>query len=192
MPGGKQLVAYAVPAEAASLSVSLLKDLLSQELPAYMIPSFIVILNALPLTPNGKIDRKALPAPNTTGLISKEDFVSPDTPTEEIIAGIWSEVLGLKHVGIHENFFELGGHSLMATQVISRLRKAFEIEIPLRTLFESPTVGGLAFALLQREGARNKVEQRAALLMKVASLSEDDVNTMLAERISERHNKTNE
>ena len=192
MPGSRQLVAYAVPAEAASLSVSSLKDFLSHKLPPYMIPSFFVLLDALPLTPNGKIDRKALPAPDRTGLIYKEDFVSPDTPTEKIIAGIWAEVLGLKHVGIHDNFFELGGHSLLATQVISRLRKAFQIEIPLRTLFESPTVEELALALQQREGEREKVEQRAALLLKVAELSEDEVNTMLAEQIRERDNKTNE
>ena len=191
IPGDRQLVAYVVPAESASLSVSLLKDFLSHKLPSYMIPSFFVLLGALPLTPNGKIDRKALPAPDRTGLISKEDFVSPEMPTEKIIAGIWAEVLGLDQVGIHDNFFELGGHSLLATQVISRLRNVFEIEIPLRTLFEFPTVGELAFALLQK-GEREKVEQRAALLLKVAELSEDEVNTMIAEQIHERHNKTNE
>jgi amino acid adenylation domain-containing protein len=192
MPGDRQLVAYVVPAEAASLSVSLLKDFLSHKLPAYMMPSLFVLLDALPLAPNGKINRKALPAPDRTGLISKEDFVSPGTPTEEIIAGIWAEVLGLNQVGIHDNFFELGGHSLLATQVMSRLRKVFEVEIPLRTLFESPTVEKLTFALLQIEGEREKLEKRAALLLKVADLSEDEVNAMLAEQIRERHNKTNE
>jgi amino acid adenylation domain-containing protein len=192
MPGDRQLVAYVVPAEAASLSVSSLKDFLSHKLPSYMIPSFFVLLDALPLTPNGKIDRKALPAPDRTGLITKENFVSSGTPTEEIIAGIWAEVLGLNQVGIHDNFFELGGHSLLATQVVSRLRKVFEIEIPLRTLFESPTVEKLAFALLQRASEREKVEQRATLLQILAGLSEDEVNTMLAEQIRERHNKINE
>ena len=190
--GDKQLVAYVVLNKKPAVTNNELRNFLRQKLPDYMIPSAFVSLDSLPLTPNGKIDRRALPAPDSERPVAEDSYVAPRNSIEEVLAGIWCEILGLKEVGIHDNFFELGGHSLLATQVMSRLRKVFEIEIPLRTLFESPTVEELAFALLQREGEREKLEQRAALLLKVAELSEDEVNTMLEEQIRERHNKTNE
>ena len=96
------------------------------------------------LTPNGKVDRKALPAPDQIRPELQESFVAPRTPIEEIIAEVWAEVLKLGKVGIHDNFFDLGGHSLLATQMISRVRDAFQMDMPLRTLFEMPTVAGLA------------------------------------------------
>ena len=103
-----------------------------------------MMLEALPLTPNGKVARLALPAPDEARPELQESFVAPRTPLEELVAGIWADVLGLNRVGIHDNFFELGGHSLLATQVISRLRSAFQVELPVRSLFESPTLAGLA------------------------------------------------
>ncbi|MGH7828614.1 MAG: phosphopantetheine-binding protein, partial [Candidatus Binatia bacterium] len=115
-----------------------------QKLPDYMVPSAFVFLDSLPLTPNGKVDRRALPAPDPNGREREETFVAPRTPTEETLARIWSQLLGAERVGVFDNFFDLGGHSLLATQVISRIREAFSMELPLRTLFESPTVGGLA------------------------------------------------
>jgi len=120
-----------------------LRNWLQAKLPSYMIPSVFVVLEKLPLTPNGKIDRKALPAPDnaTSELIA--GFVAPRTPAEEIVSAIWVQILGLQQVGIHDNFFELGGHSLTATKVISRLREAFGIEIPLAWLFAAPTVASL-------------------------------------------------
>jgi len=186
------LVAYVVFSGQGKITVSELRSHLSKQLPDYMMPSVFVVLDSLPLTPNGKVDRKSLPAPESGRPDLEVSFVAPRTPIEEVLAGIWCEILGLNQVGVHDNFFELGGHSLLATQVMSRLRKVFEIEIPLRTLFESPTVEKLASALLQREGERERLEKRAALLLKVAELSEDEVNTLLAEQIHERHNKTNE
>jgi acyl carrier protein len=110
-------------------------------------------LEALPLTPNGKVDRKALPAPGWGG--REEGYEAPRTPTEELLAGIWAEVLGLERVGLHDNFFELGGHSLLATQVVSRLHQSLEVELPLRSLFESPTVAELVQAVerARAEGA---------------------------------------
>jgi acyl carrier protein len=107
-----------------------------------MIPSAFVMLDGLPLTPNGKVDRKALPAPDTVRPALR-GFVAPRTPTEKLIAAIWSGVLNVDEVGVHDNFFDLGGHSLSATQVLSRLKNTLHLEIPLRMLFDHPTVGGM-------------------------------------------------
>ena len=190
--GDKQLVAYVVLNEKSAVTNHELRNFLSQKLPDYMVPASFVMLDSLPLTPNGKIDRRALPAPDSERPGAEDSYVAPRNSIEKVLAGIWCEILGLKEVGIHDNFFELGGHSLLATQVMSRLRNAFQIEIPLRCLFETPTVSGLAMALFHKAGEREKVEQRAALLLKVAELSEDEVNTMIAEQIREKDNKTNE
>jgi acyl carrier protein len=109
-----------------------------------MIPSAFVLLDSLPLTPNGKVDRRSLPAPDPTRPELGNPFVAPRSSIEEGIAGIWSQVLGLERVGVHDNFFDLGGHSLLATQVISRVLDAFRIELSLRNFFEAPTVAGIA------------------------------------------------
>ncbi|HBB30918.1 MAG TPA: hypothetical protein DDZ80_13165 [Cyanobacteria bacterium UBA8803] len=146
LPGDKRLVAYIVAQEPEPI-IDELRRLLKQKLPDYMVPSAFVLLEALPLTPNGKVDRHALPAPDISKESFAEKFVAPRTSTEEIIANIWAEVLRLARVGIHNNFFELGGNSLLATQVISRLQKAFSLEMPLRMLFETPTVAGLSQSL---------------------------------------------
>ena len=140
--GNKRLVAYIV-ARDELLTTNQLREFLFSKLPEYMLPSVFVTLDTLPLTPNGKVDRKVLPAPD--GEINREhEYVAPRTPSEEIIANIFASVLSVQNVGIHENFFELGGHSLLATQVISRLRQALQMELPLRSLFEKPTVGLLS------------------------------------------------
>ncbi|MBD2741475.1 non-ribosomal peptide synthetase [Coleofasciculus sp. FACHB-1120] len=141
----KNLLAYVVPmpAEAATTPAQL-RSFLKEKLPDYMVPSAFVLLEAIPLTPNGKIDRRALPEPDTTRPELERIFVSPRTAMEEVVAGIWTQVLGLQQVGVCDRFFDLGGHSLLATQVMSRLREAFQVELPLRYLFESPTVAGLA------------------------------------------------
>ena len=148
-PGDKRLVAYVVPNPEfnhdnpkSNELVQQLRDFLREKLPAHMVPSAIVLIEALPLAPSGKIDSRALPAPNFNNE-SEFAFVAPRTPTEEIVADIWSHVLKQEHIGIHDDFFNLGGHSLLATQAISRLREAFEIELPLRSLFEQPTVAQL-------------------------------------------------
>jgi amino acid adenylation domain-containing protein len=190
--GDKGLAAYVVPNQETKITTSDLRNFLKEKLPDYMIPFAFVVLDSLPLTPNGKVDRKALPEPDSGRPELDDSFISARTPLEEVLAGIWREVLGRNQVGVHDNFFDLGGHSLLATQVISRLRKVFEVEIPLRILFESATVEKLAFALLQREGEREKLKMRAALLLKVAELSEDEVNAMLDDRIHQKYNRTNE
>ncbi|MEL6438033.1 MAG: non-ribosomal peptide synthetase [Cyanobacteria bacterium J06621_8] len=146
IPDDKRIVAYAVPVadlaqdDLAHL-ISRLRDFLNEKLPGHMIPSGIVLLETLPIAPSGKVDRQALPIPQQNE--SEVGFVAPRSPTEEIVADIWSQVLKQESIGIYNNFFNLGGHSLLATQVISKLRKAFEIELPLRSLFEAPTVAQL-------------------------------------------------
>ncbi|WP_313707973.1 non-ribosomal peptide synthetase, partial [Planktothrix agardhii] len=145
----KRLVAYVVSQaegisaqqEQSLLPVTELRQFLKAKLPEYMVPSAFVILESLPLTSNGKVDRRALPAPDFQ---SEEQYVAPRNPIEEILASIWVKVLKVEQVGIHDNFFELGGHSLLATQLISRIRKAFKVEMPLRELFVAPTVAALA------------------------------------------------
>lgn len=138
----KRLVAYLVANSQANIATSDLGGFLQQKLPEYMIPAAFVILEALPLTSNGKVDRNALPAPDT----SRNDvgYVPPRNPTEEALVTVYADVLGRELVGIHDNFFDLGGHSLLATRVISRLRQLFEMDLPLRNLFEKPTVAELA------------------------------------------------
>ncbi|HEY0553540.1 MAG TPA: amino acid adenylation domain-containing protein, partial [Thermoanaerobaculia bacterium] len=143
--GEKRLVAYCVPeGEEGALSPAALRETLAVRFPAYMVPSAFVILDALPLTAHGKLDRRSLPAPE---LVQEAAGLAPRTPTEELIAGIWSEVLGVREVPRDANFFALGGHSLLATQVVSRLRAATGAEVTLREMFESPTVSSLAAAV---------------------------------------------
>ncbi|HYU30924.1 MAG TPA: amino acid adenylation domain-containing protein [Thermoanaerobaculia bacterium] len=137
-----RLVAYLVPRGEQALTEDL-RGHLRTRLPEYMVPSAFVSLEAFPLTPSGKVDRKALPAPESTR--GEEGvYVAPSDPVEELLAGIWAEVLGLERVGIHDQFFALGGHSLLATRVVSRIRDTFGVEVPLRRLFEAPTVAELA------------------------------------------------
>jgi amino acid adenylation domain-containing protein len=140
----KSLVAYITFQPQQTITIPELRRFLESKLPNYMLPTAIVVLKALPLTPNGKIDRRALPAPDLTQLISESNFVAPATPVEEMLAGVWTQVLGLEKIGVNDNFFDLGGHSLIATRVISQIRQVFEVEIPLRRLFELPTVSELA------------------------------------------------
>jgi amino acid adenylation domain-containing protein len=119
-----------------------LRGYLEEKLPDYMVPSSFVLLDALPLTPNGKVNRRALPEPNETR--SQQDFVAPNTPVEELLSRLWCEVLRVESVGMRDDFFALGGHSLLATRLVSRLRESFGVELPVRSLFEAPTVRDLA------------------------------------------------
>jgi amino acid adenylation domain-containing protein len=138
--GDPRLVAYVVAGEGASPAAAELRAALRERLPEHMVPGAFVVLESIPLTPNGKVDRRALPAPEAESAA----YVAPRTPVEEVLAGIWAELLGTGRVGVEESFFDLGGHSLLATRVVSRARQAFGVEVPLRALFEAPTVAGLA------------------------------------------------
>ncbi|MDR5726235.1 MAG: amino acid adenylation domain-containing protein, partial [Terriglobia bacterium] len=139
-PGEKRLVAYLVATSTADELRRFLKD----KLPDPMVPAVFMLLDTLPLLSNGKIDRRALPAPDRTRPELNKSFLAPRTPTEELLAEIWAQLLDLERVGVYDNFFDLGGHSLLATQAVSRMREAFQVEIPLHRLFEAPTVAGLA------------------------------------------------
>ncbi|MEO8191185.1 MAG: amino acid adenylation domain-containing protein [Acidobacteriota bacterium] len=148
--GAKRLVAYVRPSGAAVPEASELRDFLKRSLPDYMLPSQVVPVDSFPLTPNGKIDRKALPPPAPKGERSEE--LRTGTPVERVVATMWQEVLRVDRVGVSDDFFALGGHSLLATSVVSRVRKHFQIEMPLRAIFENPTVASLA-AEIDRETA---------------------------------------
>jgi amino acid adenylation domain-containing protein len=140
----RRLVAYVVAEREPLPTTTDLRDFLKEKLPEYMVPAVFVLLDALPLMSNGKIDRRALPSPDRSRPELDKAFVAPRTPTEELLAEIWAQLLDIEPIGIHDNFFDLGGHSLLATQLVSRMREAFQVEIPLRRLFEVPTVAGLA------------------------------------------------
>ena len=150
-PGGKRLVGYVVAAGAAVPDAAVLRAHLGQSLPEHMVPSAFVVLERLPLTPNGKLDRRALPAPEQpVGAVRR----APRTPQEEILCGLFAEVLGLERVGIDDNFFALGGHSLLATRLISRIRSTLDVELAIRSLFEAPTVEALVQRLGDAQAAR--------------------------------------
>jgi amino acid adenylation domain-containing protein len=155
----KTLVAYVVSKQASSPTDHELRSFLKKKLPDYMAPSVLVFLDSLPLTSNGKVNRNALPAPDRNRAVLWRSYAAARTPIEEKLADIWGEVLGLERVGIHDNFFALGGHSLKATRVISQLRQVFQIELPLRSLFEHPTVAGLAESLEAVCSASNRSRQ---------------------------------
>ena len=139
----RHLVAYVVSTDQPMPSANHLRGFLKNKLPEFMVPSVFVLLETLPLMPNGKVDRGALPLPETARLELENVFVGPRTEAEQLVAQVWREVLKVEKIGVHDNFFELGGHSLTATQVIARLRDAFRTEVPLRSLFETPTVAEL-------------------------------------------------
>ncbi len=163
-PGNPQLAAYYVAAEGQAASVGNLRAALREELPDYMIPSFFLALPSLPLTPNGKVDRKALPLPGGGRPELGREYVAPEGDVQEGLAAIWAQVLRVERVGALDNFFELGGHSLMATQVLSRVQEAFGVELPLRAVFNSPTVVGLADAIVEKGLERADEELLAKLL----------------------------
>jgi len=145
-PGDKRLVAYIVMANGVA-PVEALREHLRGKLPEYMVPSAFMVLDKLPLTPNGKVDRKALPAPEQGRGTSKKSFVAPRNNLEERLVRLWEDVLGVKPVGVTDDFFELGGHSLIAVRLFVELEKRFGRNLPLQTLFETPTVERLAKAL---------------------------------------------
>ncbi|MFF6808222.1 amino acid adenylation domain-containing protein, partial [Streptomyces sp. NPDC012616] len=153
--GVSRLVAYLVPEEGRELSVSAVRDAARDRLPDYMVPSAFVVLDAVPRTPSGKLDRAALPAPDFTSTSRR----AARTPQEQILATLFADILGVPAVGVDDDFFDLGGHSLLATRLVSRVRAVLGVEVPLRALFDAPTVAGLA-GRLSDAGSRPVLERR--------------------------------
>ncbi|MGZ6550830.1 MAG: condensation domain-containing protein, partial [Tumebacillaceae bacterium] len=142
--GDKRLVAYVVPETGMEITGDALQSDLKTKLPEYMVPALYILLDVFPLNANGKVDRRSLPIPSATGFEAKTAYVAPRTPVEELLERMFGQVLHHENVGVHDNFFDLGGHSLLATQVVSRIRHAFQIALPVRDLFDHPTIAGLA------------------------------------------------
>ncbi len=178
-PDEEQIVAYVVTRADAGISMSDLRTWLIEKLPHYMLPQSFVFLDALPRTPSGKINTGALPAPDRERPTLNTGFVAPRTSIEMQIADIWSELLKNDKIGIFDNFFELGGHSLLAIQLQSRLRSAFEVELPLRTLFDGPTIERLAVAVGQSRLALEDKQEIADLLDDLENLSNEDASALL-------------
>ena len=179
-PGDQRLIAYVVPCGHPAPTVSTLRQALAARLPPSMIPSAFEMVEALPLTPTGKVNRRALPAPGRIRPDLDSRFVAPRTPAEEVLTGIWAHILGLEQVGIHDNFFELGGLSILATQRIARVREALQVELPLRLVFEAPTVSELAMAIIQSRLRQLESGEMRRLLAEVEGLSEAEAQQRLA------------
>jgi amino acid adenylation domain-containing protein/non-ribosomal peptide synthase protein (TIGR01720 family) len=165
--GEMRLVAYVVAEKGAAPAAEDLRSFLKLKLPEHMVPSAFVFLEALPVTANGKLDRRALPVPEDAASEPAVMSVGPRAPLEEELAAIWREVLGVESLGVHDDFFQLGGHSLRATQVMSRVRSVFQVELPIRSLYEKPTVAALAEALERALGGG------AAIAAPIAPLPRD-------------------
>ncbi|HWP42255.1 MAG TPA: phosphopantetheine-binding protein, partial [Blastocatellia bacterium] len=191
--GQKRLVAYVVGDEPGP-SAGELKSFLKEKLPEYMVPSAFVKMAEFPLSPNRKVDRKALPAPEQSG-VGEREYEPPRNDTEAVVASIWAEVLGLEKVSLHDNFFELGGHSLLATQVVSRIKESLKVQIPLRSIFESPTVAGLARTVIDCEANQSDEQDRIIsvrkrtdaeeVLSNLDGLSDEELNALLNDVIAE-------
>lgn len=166
-PGDRRLVAYLVTRPEVELKTSELRNYLRERLPEYMVPSFFVRMDEFPLTPNNKIDRAALPKPDQSRPDLESEYVAPRTETEQKLAAICAELLNIERVGVYDSFFDLGGHSLLATQFLSRLRSSFQVELPLRIIFEKPRITDLAQEIdHQKELAIN--QQQAPAIQRIS------------------------
>ena len=192
--GDERLIAYVVPNDSAP-APSALRRFVQDRLPDYMVPASFVSLDTLPLLPNGKVDRRALPAPDQARPESEREYIAPRNPMEEKLAGIMAEVLKVERIGVHDNFFELGGHSLLGMQVVARVRKVFQVELPLRRLFEEPTVAGLCLDIekAEKSGDRSAVPspsrgitltRREQLLARLDQLTDEEVNALISSMLA--------
>jgi acyl carrier protein len=159
-----------------------LRSYLKETLPDYMLPSAFTILERLPLTPNGKVDRKALAMNHSPVVEQAEEPVPARTPAEELVAQIWREALGVEKIHINSNFFSLGGHSLLATQIILRLRDIFRVEVPVRSMFDTPTISGIVKTMSAIWGGREIVEEIAWTHLQVGALSDEAASALLAQQ----------
>jgi acyl carrier protein len=166
------------------LSVSELRTYLKEKLPEFMIPSRLMWLDALPLTAGGKVDRRALPDPGNSRPELDTPYLAPRNRAEEELSQIWIEVLGLEEVGIYDNFFDLGGQSLAATRVVSRVLKRFQLEIPLQSLLQSPTVAEMAAAIAEHQAKKIDKPELERILAELESISEEKARQFLGDAMA--------
>ena len=176
--GDPRLVIYAVVD--AEVDQAALREYLRGKLPEYLLPSAFVLFEKMPLMPSGKVNKNALPAPEITRQAVAEAYVAPRTAMEEMIANIWSELLGVTRVGVYDNFFELGGHSLLAARIIVRLRDKFAVDVPLRSMFDTPNVAGLALAVMESQSEMLHLSETNNVLAELQSLSEEEAQFLVA------------
>jgi len=174
-----RLVAYVVPNRDATFFANDARSFLKQKLPDYMVPSAFVLLQEFPLTANGKVDRRALPAPDPSRPELEQTYVAPRDQVEKVLAEMWAELLTLEKVGILDNFFDLGGHSLLATQLVSRIRREFKTPLPLRAIFEQPTIESLALHLLQQQAKASGRDEIDELLEGLESITDETAERQL-------------
>lgn len=177
---GKQLVAYVVGVEGQSVTPDELREHVKEFLPNYMVPGAFVLLDNLPLTQNGKIDLKALPLPGEARVGSEANYVAPRNSVEVTIVGIWSQLLGIERVGVKDNFFQLGGHSIFAIQLLSRLNKAFNLDLQIRIIYDNPTPGALAATIVRTQAEQADRAVLDSLLAELEDISDADAQTTLA------------
>lgn len=188
--GAERLIGYVVPNSSAP-APSELRRFVRDKLPEHMVPAAFVMLEALPLLPSGKVDRRALPEPDQERRGIEREYIPPRNDMEEKLAGIMTEVLKVERIGVHDNFFEMGGHSLLGMQVVARVRKVFRVELPLRSLFEEPTIAGLCPEIEKAEKRddssviptptrRSSPSRREQLLAKLDQLTDEEVNALLS------------
>ncbi|MEO8429880.1 MAG: amino acid adenylation domain-containing protein [Acidobacteriota bacterium] len=175
---GKTLVAYLVWAEGAAPSLENIRALIARKLPDYMMPSAFVPIERVPLTPNGKVDRRSLPAPARAG-IAAQSFTAPETSVEKELAEIWKDILKIDRPSLEDSFFERGGHSLLATRLVSRIVDSFNTRIPLREVFEHPTLGGLAASIASAMATVQTSGEMLKMLAEVQSLSDAEAQDRL-------------
>ena len=179
---GTQLVAYLASQARLRPSISRIRNWLKNKLPDYMIPSTIIMLDALPLTSNGRIDRSALPEPGRLRPDLDIPYAAPRTESESRLTSIWGEVLSLDQIGTRDNFFELGGHSLGASRLISRVIRDFKLDLPLRALFDSPTIAQMAEVIDQHKEKQIDNEAMNRLLVEIESMSEAEAEGLMDDR----------
>jgi amino acid adenylation domain-containing protein len=164
-----------------------LRGFLREKLPEYMVPSAFVLLDALPLRPNGKVDRRSLPHPDQSRPELGQMFVAPRTAVEKILAEIWRELLKLNRIGVHDNFFDMGGHSLLATQVVSRILRSLHVEVPLRRMFEAPTVEQMAAVVTEHQAKKLKVAELNSILGNLEALTDEEAQDLLSNENEEEY-----
>ena len=177
--GEHRLVAFVTTESGNNFTTREMREFLKGRLPDYMVPSLLIRLDSMPLTPSGKISRKGLPAIEQSLFESEQRFDAPGTPVEQVLIGLWADILGLDQVGIHDDFFEIGGHSILAARLVSQIKEVFQFELSLRTFFEERTAARLAAVMVADAAMGSRVQRIADLAINVANFTDNEVETML-------------